>query len=166
MAKLKQRDVTRLNKKWACTLPAAYVEFMKKHDPDEDVLEPDCFLLKIDGREAVVEGIMITPLPTEGEDEIPGVEQPIETKIDEDWGGLHGSKRPKWMPKGAIPICGTMWNASVLLMIDGPHAGEVWFSSSIKNKHRCFPGAKDFRTFIKGLVESPPRTIPRVGQDI
>jgi hypothetical protein len=111
MPKLKQRDVTRLTKKWKCELPKAYVDFMKKHDPDEDVLEPDCFMLKIDGREAVVEGIMIAPLPTEGEDDIPGVEQPVETEIDEEWGGLHGSKRPKWLPEGAIPIGGTMWNA-------------------------------------------------------
>lgn len=166
MAKLKQRDVTRLSKKWACTFPKAYVDFMKKHDPDEDVLEPDCFMLKIDGQEAVVEGIMITPLPTEGEDEIPGVVQPIETAIDEDWGGLHGPKRPKWLPKGAIPIGASMWNCSVLLMIDGPHAGEVWFSSSIKGKHRCFAGPKDFRTLIKNLVEAPPRTVPRVGQAV
>jgi hypothetical protein len=166
MPKLKQRDVTRLNKKWKCTLPKEYVDFMKKHDPDEDVLEPDCFMLKIDGREAVVEGIMIGPLPTEGEDDIPGVEQPVETEIDEEWGGLHGSKRPKWLPEGAIPIGGTMWNARPLLIIEGPHAGEVWFSSSIKGKNRCFPGAKDFRAFIKALVEAPPASVPRVGQAV
>ena len=166
MPKLKQRDVTRLAKKWNCTLPAGYVSFMKKYDPDEDTLEPDCLLLTIDGRQAVVEGIMLAPLPTEAEDEIPGPEQPIETKIDEEWGGLTGSNRPKWLPAGAIPIGGTMWNALPILFISGPNAGEVWFSSSIKKTNRLYPAAKDFPSFIKALVETPPASIPRIGQKL
>lgn len=164
MATLKQRDIRRLNRKWKCTLPADFVDFMKKYDPDCDVLEPDCIMLTIDGKQAVVEGVMITPLQREPEDEIPGCVRPIEDEIDDDWGGIAGPGRPKWLPPGAIPIGGAMWNAAPLLFIDGPHAGEVWFSSSIRDVHRVYPAAKDFRTFLASLVVAPPLSVPRIGR--
>jgi hypothetical protein len=166
MGKLKQRDVTRLNKKWKCTLPAEYVAYMKKYDPDEDVLEPNCFVLTVDGREVVAEGVMLAPLPTEGEDEIPGPEEPIETTIEEGWGGLHGAERPEWMPAGAIPIGGTMWDAQPLLMIEGPHAGEVWFTWTFKGKRRSIAAAKNFAEFVRGLVEAPGAKVGRIGKGV